>query len=335
MIGRRRRYASTVVCTAVIVLFFIHQVYYHGTETNSHDHSPTGHNFADFNDILFHFNSTVPGENYYKLRDYKINPYIFSDVLAPRDVCNISNPPYLLVLIPSTAEHMDVRNSIRKTWGSVATTGHWPHKFIRQKVKVVFLLAKRSYSFLQRMLVEESERYGDILQGDFKDSYYNLSTKILMGLRWASESCKVAKFILKADDDTFVDIPAVIDLVMRENNDETILGYVYGISPVKRHGVWKVSTEIFPFTTYPKYVASEYMPYIPVEDAYITGILGKVVGATHRHVPSMTFWYQVAPKPCDFHRKIKISATKVTMDLMQEIWLNFQNNGKDCSRIAL
>ncbi|NXX72580.1 B3GT4 galactosyltransferase, partial [Spizella passerina] len=61
----------------------------------------------------------------------------------------------------------------------------------------------------QRELLAESRQHGDILQGDFADSYANLTRKTLLLLRWARACCAAAPFLLKADDDVFVNVPAV------------------------------------------------------------------------------------------------------------------------------
>ncbi|NXW68576.1 B3GT4 galactosyltransferase, partial [Hirundo rustica] len=61
----------------------------------------------------------------------------------------------------------------------------------------------------QRSLLAESRRHGDILQGDFADSYANLTLKTLLLLRWARSCCAGAPFLLKADDDVFVNVPAI------------------------------------------------------------------------------------------------------------------------------
>ncbi|NWH42157.1 B3GT4 galactosyltransferase, partial [Chloropsis hardwickii] len=55
----------------------------------------------------------------------------------------------------------------------------------------------------------EWRQHGDILQGDFGDTYGHLSLKTLLLLRWARRCCEAAPFLLKADDDVFVNVPAV------------------------------------------------------------------------------------------------------------------------------
>ncbi|NWH83007.1 B3GT4 galactosyltransferase, partial [Piaya cayana] len=55
----------------------------------------------------------------------------------------------------------------------------------------------------------EAERHGDLLQGAFADAYANLTRKTLLLLGWAAARCARAPFVLKADDDVFVNLPAL------------------------------------------------------------------------------------------------------------------------------
>ena len=59
---------------------------------------------------------------------------------------------------------------------------------------------------IQRSLEVESQEYGDLVQGDFLDNYYNLSYKAIMGNLWVAEFCSQAEFLVKTDDDMFVDM---------------------------------------------------------------------------------------------------------------------------------
>ena len=58
----------------------------------------------------------------------------------------------------------------------------------------------------QKQLEEESSKYGDIIQGDFLDTYHNLSYKATMGNLWVAEFCSQAEFVVKTDDDQFIDL---------------------------------------------------------------------------------------------------------------------------------
>jgi hypothetical protein len=60
------------------------------------------------------------------------------------------------------------------------------------------------FTFSQAALEFEAEQYHDIVQEDFQDTYHNLTYKGIAGLKWISYFCPHARFILKTDDDIFV-----------------------------------------------------------------------------------------------------------------------------------
>ena len=70
----------------------------------------------------------------------------------------------------------------------------------------------------QKQLEEESSKYGDIIQGDFLDTYHNLSYKATMGNLWVAEFCSQAQFVVKTDDDMYVDLYEVQTLTRRHLN---------------------------------------------------------------------------------------------------------------------
>ena len=61
----------------------------------------------------------------------------------------------------------------------------------------------------QQLLKWESEHFEDIIQGDFGDSYHNLTYKNLMGKLWVTQFCTQAEFVIKTDDDVFIDLYSV------------------------------------------------------------------------------------------------------------------------------
>jgi beta-1,3-galactosyltransferase 1 len=61
-------------------------------------------------------------------------------------------------------------------------------------------------SKVQTGIEEESGIFRDILQGDFTDTYRNLTHKGVMGFKWITERCRNAKMIMKVDDDFVVNM---------------------------------------------------------------------------------------------------------------------------------
>ena len=49
----------------------------------------------------------------------------------------------------------------------------------------------------ESLLAEEAAEYKDIVQGDFVDSFRNLTVKDIMFMRWMKAYCSQAKFVFK------------------------------------------------------------------------------------------------------------------------------------------
>ena len=68
---------------------------------------------------------------------------------------------------------------------------------------------------MQKVLEEENGIHNDLVQGDFQDTYHNLSYKAIMGNLWVAEFCSQAQFVVKTDDDMYVDLYEVHTLTRR------------------------------------------------------------------------------------------------------------------------
>lgn len=121
-------------------------------------------------------------------------------------------PPFLLILVCTAPENLNQRNAIRVSWG-----GQREARGLR--VQTLFLLGEPSGRHpswgSQDDLVQESAAQGDILQAAFQDSYRNLTLKTLSGLNWADKHCPMARYILKTDDDVFVNVPELVSELVR------------------------------------------------------------------------------------------------------------------------
>lgn len=74
---------------------------------------------------------------------------------------------------------------------------------------MIFVIGQSREVALHDKLREESVTYHDIVVADFVDSYRNLSYKALTAMHWIREYCKGAKYIVKTDDDVFINIFAL------------------------------------------------------------------------------------------------------------------------------
>jgi len=149
-----------------------------------------------------------------------------------------------------------------------------------------------------KILHEEYKLYGDIVQGSFVEHYKNLTLKAIMGLKWVSMYCTNAKFVLKADDDAFVNIFELMNVVESQKKQEKLIVcplWKENSMPILRDPAkcmkWCVRFNEFPGRThFPKYcaglaylmsrdlVAGMYKaslstPFFWIDDVYITGLL--------------------------------------------------------------
>lgn len=293
-------------------------------------------------------------DTYFTLRSQEVSPSTSRFLVQP-DSQTCSPPPDLLVLVPSPPEATVVRETIRQTWGSAAQ-GSWPRVTLTGKVVVIFLAGWRldeTGDDVMRTARREATLHGDMLIGDFHDTYRNLTHKVLAGLGWVAQNCAGAAFVLKADQDTFVNVDELFNvlsnLLQQEQMNDAILGEMLCTEPVVRDPaspVW-VDTASYPFSVYPPYVrggsyvlsgtlvsrlvnASRYMPYLPVEDAFISGILGHVLNVRHVNLPRVLQFMPCRLSPCLFLAASPLTATDVDPDLMMNIWGAVRDGSLQC-----
>jgi len=239
------------------------------------------------------------------------NPHPFHYVINPTSAC--SGDTFLLIYIHSAPGHFKQRMAIRETWGNA---GNFPDVVI----KVIFLcgivLTDESHS-IQDALLLEADTYGDIVQENFVDSYRNLTYKGIMGLKWVSSHCQHAKFLLKSDDDIFINIFSLITHLKRISSQqgkpirELLLCLVWYRMKVIRdpRSKWYLSPSEYRDDVFPTYCsgsafimttdvasamfnASFRVPFFWVDDFYVTGLLAREVGVSHKNFNSV---YMLSP----------------------------------------
>lgn len=211
-------------------------------------------------------------------------------------VCNDSSAPFLLVLVHSSSKNFEKRETIRKTWGQ--------HN---DKIKLLFVLGAVNDKELQHKLDLENKKYNDFIQGSFLDTYRNITYKHVMLFKYVVYHCLDAKYILKTDDDVFVNTPLLINFL---NNDlsphgtskmlfcETRSGH-----KVKRsyRSKWRVSFEEYSGKEYPThcpgwfllyspdvifglYREAQNAPYFWIDDVHVTGTLFQKLKLKHSNI---------------------------------------------------
>lgn len=129
-------------------------------------------------------------------------------VVDQPDICK--DKPFLLLAIKSLSPHFDRRQAIRESWGRAGVMAN-------KTVVTIFLLGNATavdhFPDLSHMLQYESSRYNDLLQWDYRDSFFNLTMKEVLFLEWFNTRCPEASFIFKGDDDVFVNTLHIIEFL--------------------------------------------------------------------------------------------------------------------------
>ncbi|XP_039667018.1 N-acetyllactosaminide beta-1,3-N-acetylglucosaminyltransferase 2a isoform X2 [Perca fluviatilis] len=155
-----------------------------------------------------------------QISDYNTLPHRFQDFLLHMrcrtypmlinqpHVCD--QKPFLLLVVKSLIPHFDRRQAIRETWGRAGTLAN-------RTVATVFLLGNAlpidHFPDLLGMLGHEAKLHKDLLLWDYRDTFFNLTLKDVLFLEWFSQNCPHAQYVLKGDDDVFVNTFRIIELL--------------------------------------------------------------------------------------------------------------------------
>lgn len=97
------------------------------------------------------------------------------EFIIDRNTCDEIKPS-LLIMIVSAAENYSKRKVLRETWAKK-----------REDVGLFFLLGNSEK--YNEAIKKENEEFQDILQGNFEDTYRNLTYKYTMALKWVTYYC--------------------------------------------------------------------------------------------------------------------------------------------------
>ena len=181
--------------------------------------------------------------------------------LITRTVCARHYP--LLILVSSAPANFERRYLIRQTWGA--------DNNIVPRWKTFFLLGQTRDLAHSDLLKKENSIYGDMIRADYYEHYWNQSLKMQMAFEWAARYCNFS-YLLKADDDVFVNSERLLDVLELETTPKKglYMGKLHHNPFVQRDGKWRVSYEEYSGTHYPDFCsgAGFVMSYDVVESVY-------------------------------------------------------------------
>ncbi|XP_030072098.1 lactosylceramide 1,3-N-acetyl-beta-D-glucosaminyltransferase [Microcaecilia unicolor] len=166
----------------------------------------------------------------------------------------------LLLFVKSSPESRHRRDAIRQTWGN--------EKYIFSEydanIKIVFALGVQKdpvkRQILQAELKWEDQKYNDLIQQDFLDTFHNLTLKLVLQFEWANTYCPHAKFIMSADDDIFIHTPNLVSYLQsleKTNVKDLWIGRVHRGSPPNRNrnSKYYVPYQMYQWSSYPDYTS--------------------------------------------------------------------------------
>lgn len=198
-----------------------------------------------------------------------------------------------VVLVKSGPDDQEKRQLLRDTWADVKL-------FRKDLFRVVFLLGRTADEVVQRKLKNEFDTYKDLTQGDFIDSEKNATLKVIMGLKWVAKHCPQARYVIKANDNTFMNIFEMIKIMEASKERSRVIIcplWKDNTMPILRDpsecGIWCVKEDELPGRKYfPQYCAgmgfvmsqevvvdlyeaSQTTPFFWIDDVYVTGLVTK------------------------------------------------------------
>ena len=244
----------------------------------------------------------------------------------------------LVIIIMSAPTHFEARTAIRQTWG---------HYGQRKDISILFILGATFDNKIEKILQREEDIYGDVIRGKFVDSYSNLTLKTISILEWVDVYCSEVKFVLKTDDDMFINVPRLLAFINKHKKDKNI---IFGRlarkwKPIRNkkskyyisHAQYKLP--MFPdFTTGPAYLLSSDVvhnifetaldqTYLKLEDVFITGIVAHKLGIKRVHANEFLN-KKISYSPCNVQRGISIHMVKYSEQF--DLWKKLLDGKSKC-----
>ncbi|XP_051025721.1 N-acetyllactosaminide beta-1,3-N-acetylglucosaminyltransferase 3 [Acomys russatus] len=143
-----------------------------------------------------------------------------------------ARPVFLLLAIKSSPANYERRQVLRATWAR-------ERRVRGASLRRLFLVGSdrdpHQARKLNRLMEMEARMYGDILQWDFHDSFFNLTLKQVLFLEWQRTRCSDASFVLNGDDDVFAHTDNMVTyLQSHDPNRHLFVGHlIQNVGPIR------------------------------------------------------------------------------------------------------
>ncbi|XP_070178796.1 uncharacterized protein [Littorina saxatilis] len=246
---------------------------------------------------------------------------------------DLSPTTIVLLLISSAPMNGEKRQAIRHTWGAKCQDPASTHRCL-------FVLGDSQSTEVNDKLRKENEEFKDILQFGFKDAYSNLTYKTLTSLHWVSRQCGEVSYVMKTDDDMWVNTELIPALLTATPRKDFMGGFCWGNSSPNRdtQSKWYVPLRSFRHPSFPPmcsgtgYImsgdvarkvvaASEDIPFFHLEDVYVALCLQKY-DIRPRRIQGFNNVY-VNFDPCQYRHKV-MTSHQVPTYMLEQYWKQAQ-----------
>ena len=178
----------------------------------------------------------------------------FNYIIDHPNICatggNSSSKVDIIILIFTEHKRKEYRDTVRETWMS-------PYKQNTGHIRYAFLLGYTHNVEAQKAIETENEIHRDIIQEDFVDAYKNLTYKTIMAFKWAHTKCGHARFLMKTDDDMYVNTAALLKAATANKKQlQKSMGGACrkSLRPIRaRNSKWYASFTSYPRKWYPEF----------------------------------------------------------------------------------
>lgn len=162
----------------------------------------------------------------------KLDPVVITEKLSNPNKPEKVVSKTLVILILSAPDNILRRHALRRTWLTLVD---------QYLIKYYFVIGSKDLDDgLERRLLTEAGQYSDLLiLPEVQEGYNLLTSKLLSSLIWVDKNVAF-DFLLKVDDDSFVDIRQLFRELMRKADSKRLYwGYFHGHAQIKHTGKWK------------------------------------------------------------------------------------------------
>lgn len=206
----------------------------------------------------------------------------------------LTNHRSLFIAVISAPRNFERRATIRRTWPN-----HLKNQTNSNKpldiVGFSFVVGLTKDDVIHQKLMEENERYRDMLQVNMHDKYRNLSLKVTGLLNWVHHYCPQVDFVLKVDDDVYVNVHNLATVLhSHPPSERSVYGRKCGGDTIseripRNDSKWIFTYESWPWRNIPQYyqgagiviagsavrpllAAIQTTPYFIWDDMYLIGL---------------------------------------------------------------